>query len=52
MAAPIARDILLFALADGLPPLDAVPGDQQEAMEERHNAMRLFTPEAPRLTRA
>ncbi|MGN7868747.1 penicillin-binding protein 2 [Paracoccus sp. 22332] len=52
VAAPIARDILLYALADGLPPLDAVPGDQRTEMEERHNAMHLFTPEPPRLTRA
>ena len=52
VAAPVARDIMLFALADGLPPLDAVPGDQRDAMEERHNAMHLFTPDAPRLTRA
>ncbi|TBN42680.1 penicillin-binding protein 2 [Paracoccus subflavus] len=52
VAAPVARDILLFALAGGLPPLDAVPDDQRAAMEERHNAMTLFAPEAPRLTRA
>ena len=52
VAAPVARDILLFALAGGLPPLDAVPDDQRAAMEERHNAMSLFAPEAPRLTRA
>ncbi|MCQ0970086.1 penicillin-binding protein 2 [Paracoccus sp. TK19116] len=45
VAAPIARDILLFALADGLPPLDAVPGDQQQAMQARHEAMHLFEPE-------
>ncbi|SNR54300.1 penicillin-binding protein 2 [Paracoccus sediminis] len=52
VAAPVARDILLFALAGGLPPLDAVPDDQRAAMEERHNAMQLFIPDAPRLTRA
>ena len=45
VAAPVARDILLFALADGLPPLDAVPPEQRAAMEERHNAMHLYTPE-------
>lgn len=45
VAAPVARDILLFALAGGIPPLDAVPYDQQAAMEARHNAMRLFAPE-------
>lgn len=52
IAAPVARDILLFALAGGLPPLDAVPDEQRAAMEERHNAMHLFAPDAPRLTRA
>ncbi|MDN5568522.1 MAG: penicillin-binding protein 2 [Paracoccus sp. (in: a-proteobacteria)] len=48
VAAPIARDILLFALNGGLPPLDAVPSNQRAEMEERHNAMQLYTPEAPR----
>ena len=52
VAAPVARDLMLYALAGGLPPLDAVPADQRAAMEERHNAMTLFAPEAPRLTRA
>lgn len=45
VAAPVARDILLFALAGGLPPLDAVPSDQRAAMEERHEAMQLYMPE-------
>ncbi|CAM3104087.1 penicillin-binding protein 2 [Paracoccus nototheniae] len=48
VAAPVARDILLFALNGGVPPLDAVPSDQRDAMEERHQAMQLYTPEAPR----
>lgn len=52
VAAPVARDIMLYALAGGLPPLDAVPSDQRDAMKERHNAMTLFAPDAPRLTRA
>ena len=43
---------MLFALQGGLPPLDAVPSDQQADMKARHEAMHLFTPEAPRLTRA
>ncbi|MBM3604898.1 MAG: penicillin-binding protein 2 [Alphaproteobacteria bacterium] len=47
-AAPIARDILLFALNGGLPPLDAVPSDQRAAMEARHEAMHLYKPEAAR----
>ncbi|MFN3526754.1 MAG: penicillin-binding transpeptidase domain-containing protein, partial [Paracoccus sp. (in: a-proteobacteria)] len=50
-AAPLARDILLFALNGGLPPLDAIPSDQRAAMEARHEAMQLFTPEAPRNVR-
>jgi penicillin-binding protein 2 len=52
VAAPIARDILLFALNDGLPPLDAVPHDQQADMDARHKAMRLYTPEPSRQTRS
>ncbi|WP_410217481.1 penicillin-binding protein 2 [Paracoccus sp. (in: a-proteobacteria)] len=47
-AAPIARDIMLFALNGGVPPLDAVPSDQRAAMEARHQAMQLYKPEAPR----
>ena len=52
VAAPIARDVLLFALNGGLPPLDAVPDDQRAEMEARHNAMRLYNPDTPRLSRA
>ncbi|MGR3409383.1 MAG: penicillin-binding protein 2 [Paracoccus sp. (in: a-proteobacteria)] len=52
VAAPIARDILLFALNGGLPPPDAVPSDQRAAMEARHEAMHLYTPEPPRPTRS
>ena len=51
VAAPVARDILLFALQGGLPPLDAVPSDQRAAMEERHSAMQLYIPEPPRAAR-
>ncbi|WP_304617558.1 penicillin-binding protein 2 [Paracoccus sp. (in: a-proteobacteria)] len=50
-AAPLARDILLFALNGGLPPLDAVPSEQRAAMEARHQAMDLFIPEPPRNAR-
>lgn len=46
-AAPIARDILLFALAGGVPPLDAVPSDQRGPMQERHDAMQFLTAGAP-----
>lgn len=48
VAAPVARDILLFALNNGLPPPDAVPPEQRAALEARHEAMQLFTPEAAR----
>jgi penicillin-binding protein 2 len=34
VAAPIARDILLYALYGGLPPLEAYPADQRRAIEE------------------
>lgn len=51
VAAPIARDILLYALAGGLPPLDAVPSDQRAEMEARHSAMTLYTSEPPKPTR-
>ncbi|WP_273501879.1 penicillin-binding protein 2 [Paracoccus sphaerophysae] len=42
VAAPIARDILLFALAGGLPPLDAYPPGQRGAVEEMRARMRLL----------
>ena len=44
VAAPIARDILLFALAGGLPPVNSVPSDQQVPMRDRNEAMDLFDP--------
>lgn len=47
-AAPVARDILLYALNGGLPPLDAVPPEQRAALEARHNEMKLYAPEPPR----
>ncbi|MDO5646939.1 penicillin-binding protein 2 [Paracoccus sp. (in: a-proteobacteria)] len=50
-AAPLARDILLYALNNGLPPLDAVPSDQRAAMQERHDAMQFYAPEQPRTGR-
>jgi penicillin-binding protein 2 len=34
-AAPIARDILLFALCGGLPPLEAYPPEQRDAIAEQ-----------------
>jgi penicillin-binding protein 2 len=37
-AAPIARDILLWALYGGLPPLEAYPAEQRQAIEEQRAA--------------
>ena len=51
VAAPIARDILLFALAGGLPPLDAYPPAARAAVEEIWAKMQLDTPEPPQLAR-
>ncbi len=43
VAAPIARDVLLFALCGGLPPLSAYPPEQRGAIEEQQRA---YQPEA------
>ena len=40
VAAPIARDILLYALCGGLPPLTAYPADQRSAIEEQQRSFR------------
>ncbi|MFO1104648.1 MAG: penicillin-binding protein 2 [Amaricoccus sp.] len=39
VAAPIARDILLFALYGGLPPLEAYPAEQRKAIEDMRAAI-------------
>ena len=44
-AAPIARDILLFALAGGLPPLSAYPSSQRETVRRRFDGLDLIDPE-------
>ncbi len=44
-AAPIARDILLFALNDGLPPLEAYPSSQRKEVQSRFDALDLVDPE-------
>lgn len=41
VAAPVARDILLFALAGGLPPLDAYPPGQRDKIVEQRGLMNL-----------
>ncbi|PTV95526.1 peptidoglycan glycosyltransferase [Rhodobacter aestuarii] len=44
-AAPIARDIMLFALAGGLPPLAAYPSSQREQARRRLDDLDLIDPE-------
>ncbi len=46
VAAPIARDILLYALCGGLPPLEAYPAEQRKAIEEQRAAMAARAAEA------
>ena len=45
-AAPIARDILLQALFDGFPPLEAYPADQRSRIEEERAKLPLAAPES------
>ncbi|WP_308915715.1 penicillin-binding protein 2 [Jannaschia sp. LMIT008] len=45
-AAPVARDIMLYALHGGVPPLEAYPSGQRGEAEERLGALRL-APVAP-----
>ena len=40
VAAPIARDMLLRALSDGLPPLDAYPSAQRSRIESEQNELK------------
>lgn len=40
-AAPIARDLMLFALNNGLPPLSAYPGNQRRDVEDAQDALTL-----------
>jgi penicillin-binding protein 2 len=44
VAAPIARDILLFALHGGVPPLSAYPAAQRNRIETQHRTMPLRDP--------
>lgn len=53
VAAPIARDILLFALADGLPPITAYPDDGTRAkVQEIWAGMNLMPATPPNTARA
>ena len=53
-AAPVARDIMLFAEHGGLPPLSSYPASQRTEIEERFAALNLrdFTQPAPGRVRA
>jgi penicillin-binding protein 2 len=53
-AAPIARDAILRALHDGIPPLSAYPAAQRNRIETMHNELPLRPPEGgpPTATRA
>ena len=44
VAAPIARDILLYALYGGLPPLEAYPAEQRQAIEEMQRRLQPIPP--------
>jgi penicillin-binding protein 2 len=39
VAAPVARDILLYALYGGMPPLEAYPAEQRSAIEEMQRSL-------------
>lgn len=39
VAAPVARDVMLYALHGGMPPIDAYPSDQRDAMETLLSAL-------------
>jgi len=45
VAAPIARDAILRALSDGLPPLSAYPANQRTTIETQQKNMKLRKPE-------
>jgi len=47
VAAPVARDMLLFALHGRLPPLADYPESQRTRIQNQHEAMDLVDPEAP-----
>ncbi|MEM9342801.1 MAG: penicillin-binding protein 2 [Pseudomonadota bacterium] len=46
-AAPVARDVLLFAQYGGKPPMEAYPADQRERMKTMWEEMILANPEPP-----
>jgi penicillin-binding protein 2 len=54
VAAPIARDLLLRALSDGVPPSSAYPASQRNRIDTMHRNLKLRDAEgnAPDSTRA
>ena len=44
VAAPVARDAILRALSDGLPPLSAYPASQRTTIETQQKNMKLRKP--------
>ena len=52
VAAPIARDILLFALAGGLPPITAYPDGEREKVQEIWSRMNLMPQPTTKTVRA
>lgn len=44
VAGPVARDVLLYALHGGIPPLEAYPENQRGTIATRHRTMKLRDP--------
>ncbi len=51
-AAPIGRDVMLYALSGGLPPLTAYPESQRNRIEAERNSFDLIEPLQPDLGRS
>ena len=51
-AAPIGRDVILYALSGGLPPLSAYPDSQRNRIDSERRALDLFDPDAPQAGRS
>lgn len=45
-AAPIGRDVILYALAGGMPPLSAYPDSQRNRIDSERRALDLYDPDA------
>ena len=50
-AAPIGRDVMLYALSGGLPPLTAYPESQRNRIEAERATFELIEPQQPDLGR-